>query len=155
MKYKLGVGVAAGMALGLLSAGTAAAAPAGYPGGHVAVFIPAAPASATSTAYSTPGVEIDQEHAWRTVRVSVRGTDVAVRAYESANNCRNYPSSRCRLRGRVTNVEARASCRKKGQKVTAGGATSAWWTFLDPKGPVHGGWVSNVYVRGGGVPKCA
>ncbi|MGX1759770.1 hypothetical protein ACWIG5_23165 [Streptomyces lydicus] len=55
----------------------------------------------------------------------------------------------------MTNVKAQATCRKKGQKVTAAGATSVWWTFLDPKGSVHGGWVSNVYVRGGGVPKCA
>ncbi|MFE3883336.1 hypothetical protein ACFXPQ_10570 [Streptomyces lydicus] len=158
MKYKLGAGIAAGMALGLLGAGTAAAAPGvGYPGGPVAVVVPAGPASAasTSTESSTPEVVPGQEQAARTVTVSVRGAGVAVRAYEAANNCRNYPSGRCRLLGRVTNVKAQATCRKKGQKVTAAGATSVWWTFLDPKGAVPGGWVSNVYVHGDGVPKCA
>lgn len=121
--------------------------------------IPAGSASAAPAPTPTASVAPATSRAAATVTVYVWGTNVAVRAYESTNNCMNYPSTSCRLLGRVTQVYGQATCQKKGQSVTAEGITNNWWTFLDPNGSVPGGWVSNIYIQGGqkitGVPDCA
>ncbi|MFD4540035.1 peptidase M23 [Streptomyces bauhiniae] len=123
------------------------------------VVIPAGSASAAPTSAPTASVAPATARAAATVTVYVWGSNVAVRAYESANNCLNYPSISCRLLGRVTQVYGEATCQKRGQTVNAEGITNNWWTFLDPNGSVPGGWVSNIYIRGGqkieGVPDCA
>ncbi|MGW4439190.1 peptidase M23 [Streptomyces sp. NPDC004596] len=125
----------------------------------VGVVIPAGSASAAPAPTPTASVAPATSRSAATVAVYVWGTSVAVRAYESANNCWNYPSTSCRLLGRVTKVSGQATCQKQGQSVTAEGTTNDWWTFLDPNGSVPGGWVSNIYIQGGhkidGVPDCA
>ncbi|MFF8828482.1 SH3 domain-containing protein [Streptomyces sp. NPDC015131] len=64
-------------------------------------------------------------------------------------NLRTCPSTGCAAHAwKLSTVEVEAHCQRRGGTVRDGAYANDWWVQVDAGGPV--GWVSAVYVSGGG-----
>ena len=88
--------------------------------------------------------------------VYIWATDVNVRAFITAHDCNNYPSTSCPVVGQFSTEWVTPDCQTPGQLINYGGYSNNWWTYVS-RGSI-GGWVNNIFIQGGqkiaGVPDC-